>query len=1650
ACHNKIYTYTTANIGGDTYNWSVTNGTIIAGQSTNTVDVLWGTAGTGTITLTQTSSLGCDSTVSSTITILYTPAPVITGTDTACHNKIYTYTTANIGGDTYTWSVTNGTIIAGQGTNSIDVMLDTVGNSVVTVTQTSPLGCDSTVRDTITVIYTPAPVLSGADTICRNSIVTYSAPPVAGDSYGWIVNNGVLLAGQGTNSIDVLWNTIGSGNVRLTQTSLLGCDSTVSANIIILYTPTPVIAGADSVCQNKIYTYSTAMVGGDTYTWSVTNGVIIAGQGTNSIDVMLDTVGSSVVTVTQTSPLGCDSTVSDTIRVIYTPVPLITGPDTSCHNKILTYSTPFVPGDNYIWSVTNGTIVSGQGTNSADILWGTAGVGSISVRQISPSLCDSTVSINVVVVLYTPAPVITGADSTCGDKVYTYSVPAVGGDTYQWSISNGIILSGQNTNVVFVQWDTVGRGVITIRQTSAAGCDSVMSDTVSILRTPEPIVLGSDTVCHNKIYSYNVTPVAGNTYNWSVTNGTILNGQNTTSIIVRWGAAGIGTVTIRQTTPLGCDSVVTDTITILYSPAPVITGNDSVCHNKIYNYSVANIVGDTFNWSVINGTIIGGQGTNSVSILWGAAGIGNVSITQTSSLGCDSTVAMPVRILYSPAPIIAGLDTVCHNKIYTYSTANIPFDSYSWSVVNGTIVTGQGTNTITVRWGAPGVGRVSLLQISALGCDSLVHDSVTILYSPSPVISGNGVVCFNQTHTYRVDSVGMDTYQWQVTGGTILSGQGTDTIVVQWLTTGNGSVHITQRSVQGCDSTVTLPVIIRYRPTPQVSGTTLVCSNKIVSYSTPAVSGDSYVWMAVNGTIIAGQGSNSVDVMWNLTDTGYIYVNQISPLGCDSMARDTIFIRPSPAPVISGNDTVCHNKLAIYTVDSLPAHTYLWTVTNGIILSGQATKQISVLWGAAGIGRVRVEQYSDLGCDSVMTMNVLIHPSPSPVITSPDTVCHNKIYQHSVTSVAGNTYRWRVTNGTIVSDSLQNTVSVMWGSSGKGYIQILQTNPVGCDSLITDSVVIVGSPAPQLNGPDTVCHNKITTYFVTPAVGGNTYLWTVVNGTILNGQGTASITVRWGASGTPSSVRIRQTNQYGCDSTRVLNIHVDPTPRPVIQGNTNICSENFEYYSITPQNGHTYAWVVTGGALMSPPDSAGARVNWGAPGAGSVRVTQTNQYGCDSSFTLPVIIRQGPIRTINGPDTTCVENAYNYFATNTQAGDIYTWTVAGGTIQGAANNALVNVLWNTVGWGRVTLNITNSFGCDSVFSVDVNVFDLPRPDMRGSSVACNNTKNNLFKDYKYNSIQSGRFVYAWSLSGGGIITTPTNADSILVDWLTVGTHNVNLTITDRISGCVSNNTFPVLVDSLHVPSINTSGVSGCSPFDVTYAESQNSNSLSYQWQIDGLGYSTALQPKYTYHLPGTYNARVIVTNAVGCVDTAYTQVIVRPSPKADFVASKNGVYTYEQDTAYFTNTSTGAVSYVWSFGDTAMIDTNLHTKRRYSWPGEYLVKLRVVNEYGCPDSIEKKVEVVVKPILYVPNAITPNGDNNNDYFEVSTYFVTEMKVIIFNRWGEIIFRSDDVYFKWDGTYEGYPVQQDVYAYYIVARGFNQELLVRSGNITVLR
>ena len=148
-------------------------------------------------------------------------------------------------------------------------------------------------------------------------------------------------------------------------------------------------------------------------------------------------------------------------------------------------------------------------------------------------------------------------------------------------------------------------------------------------------------------------------------------------------------------------------------------------------------------------------------------------------------------------------------------------------------------------------------------------------------------------------------------------------------------------------------------------------------------------------------------------------------------------------------------------------------------------------------------------------------------------------------------------------------------------------------------------------------------------------------------------------------------------------------------------------------------------------------------------------------------------------------------------------------------------------------------------------------------------------------------------------------------------------------------------------------------------------------------------------------------------------------------------------TVSFQANDPSGVSYFWDFGDSSS-STEINPTHTYL-PGIYVVTLKVVGENGCESESTQLVEVLESTDeLFVPNVFTPNGDYVNDFFELNVSAPFELHVSIFNRWGELIFESNDCYFKWNGEFRGEKVQAGTYVYFITGK-FN-----RKGTLTLLR
>ena len=153
----------------------------------------------------------------------------------------------------------------------------------------------------------------------------------------------------------------------------------------------------------------------------------------------------------------------------------------------------------------------------------------------------------------------------------------------------------------------------------------------------------------------------------------------------------------------------------------------------------------------------------------------------------------------------------------------------------------------------------------------------------------------------------------------------------------------------------------------------------------------------------------------------------------------------------------------------------------------------------------------------------------------------------------------------------------------------------------------------------------------------------------------------------------------------------------------------------------------------------------------------------------------------------------------------------------------------------------------------------------------------------------------------------------------------------------------------------------------------------------------------------------------------------------------------------FINSSQNAVSYLWDFGTGASgpAVTDEHPQHIYPYAGTYMVTLIAYSYGGCPDTFQYPV-FADSIDLFVPNVFTPNGDGINDYWEIGHFGLERIDLLIFSRWGMVIYEASNPDFRWDGTYKDVPVPEGVYVYLLKATGKNGRQYQRKGTITVLR
>ena len=375
----------------------------------------------------------------------------------------------------------------------------------------------------------------------------------------------------------------------------------------------------------------------------------------------------------------CNSIIDDNPVVIGTPG-AISGTKLACVPGVAgstTLSIAAVPGAvSYTWSVPAGVTISGQGTTTVVLSWTATAVQAGIAGQVcvyASDACTSSGTSCDAISFQVAAPVtpgsISGPGKVCPGDVATYSIAAVARATsYTWSVPTGMVISsGQGTNVlnVSVNGSYVG-GTISVTASNVCGTSAARSKalTVNLPGTPLAIAGAKDGLCNATGVVYSIPVVVGATsYNWTVTNGSLISGQGSNSITVDYAAFASGTITVQAVN--GCGSSSIRTLTVVGAPARagVISGNVNVCTGAVEPYSVSTVSGaDVYTWTVTAGGTISNQGNKNITVLWTNTPAANQSLSVVTSNACgSSTTRVLSGINVASCPRIGATSAVGFN-----------------------------------------------------------------------------------------------------------------------------------------------------------------------------------------------------------------------------------------------------------------------------------------------------------------------------------------------------------------------------------------------------------------------------------------------------------------------------------------------------------------------------------------------------------------------------------------------------------------------------------------------------------------------------------------------------------------------------------------------------------------------------------------------------------------------------------------------------------------------------------------------------------------------------------------------------------------------------------------------------------------------------
>lgn len=1239
----------------------------------------------------------------------------------------------------------------------------------------------------------------------------------------------------------------------------------------------------------------------------------------------------------------------------------------------------------------------------------------------------------------------TGIGSSCGffqtcQATGTFSTGAL--PTYLWTFGDGgtdFYLAGSGTENPTHTYNTPGTYTVTLNASSLVGsCSNTVSQTINVLPGSAPVVASNDTtICTG---SANLTASGGSSYTWSTGGSTI---GTTQSISV----SPITTTTYTVTSP-GCSGNSTDYVTVNVSSSNITinTNNATICPGD--SVSLIASGASSYSWSPSTGL----NSTTGNTVI--ASPNISTSYTVTGNPGSCSSIQIVNITVNNTLTVTASptTSTICNGENTTFTALGAT--SYTWS---------PGTNLSSTS-GSSVVANPSVnTQYTVTGNTGNCSDTaiVSIIVNNSPVVSvtpASSTICPNEP--VNINASGGTSYSWFPA-----TGLNTNTGSSVTATVNSATIYTVIGFDNNCSDTAFANINLNTPITLSVSPTNAaVCPGESVLLT--ATGATTYSWFPP----VDLDNSNTSSVTSSPTNTITYTIIGASGLCTDTTTITVNVVNSLNIQVTPSTDSVCAG--ASTTLMASGASSFSWFPSTGI--SSTTTPSVTA-------APLNTTQYTVIGtsggCSDTTTVEITVLNLPQVQVNPTQTfICPGSttnLFASGATS-----YTWSPVSGldnsnlpganaTPAATTFYTVTGTKNGCSDTAIAEVVVTNNLTISvSPATATICPGGSASITANGaatyswfPSATLNSSASSTVVSSPTNTTTYTVIGLTGTCAD-TAFATITVSNNititASASPDSVCFGETS--------VINLN----------GATN--------YTWTPQTGTT---VLNASSFATNPSTSTIYTIIGSSGT------------CSDTVLQNVFIKTSPVITVNPANITICPGSS--ILLNASGANTYSWFPSTGLSGTNGNNIAASPSQTTI----YTV-YGESNGCADTTTSTINVTVIPNLTVGASnSIICEGESTNLtasgFTTYNwfpavdsYNNDSSQVIVspnnsttYTVSGSIGGCsvsksilitvnpvpainISAPTDSlcygDTATLTasgatnyfWYPLNMFNANtgstvqahplssilFTCVGMQQGCSDTVTVKVNVKNpVVITALPDTAV--CPGGSVTLTAS---GGTSYSWSNTQTTNQITVSPiNETYYYVYGYNG------SCSNVDSALVDLL--PLPRANFEFANNPVSSYNQS-AVIVDLSTGANSYIYLSGDT--INDSLYiapnpTIQYYTENGDtFAVKQIVYNEFGCMDSVER--EFIIKPDfgIYIPNAFTPDGLGFNEKFGAKGFGIIEYSLFIYDRWGNLLFKTNDINVGWDGKVGNKLQGHDIYVWKIIYKPIDGRERTMDGQFSLIR